>query len=103
MLRETFYSLLSIPLLKDMVMEAFYRSNIILMAREPDHPLAEEMNVIRYSPASVAPLVRHLKILEIRAGDMCMRKMTFRRKIADGNFGFQEPAHFAILHPRRYG
>jgi hypothetical protein len=89
MLRETFYSLLSIPLLKDMVMEAFYRSNIILMAREPDHPLAEKMNVIRYPPASVAPLVRHLKILEIRAGDMCMRKMTFWRKIADGTLGFK--------------
>jgi hypothetical protein len=99
MVRETLYPLLSIPVLKDMVMEAFYGGNIILMARDPDHPLTEDMNVIRYPPASVSPLVRYTRMLDICAGDVCMRKMTFWRKIADGTFGFQEPAHLALLHP----
>jgi hypothetical protein len=87
MIRETLYPLLSIPALKNMVMEAFYGNNVIYMIRSCEYPLREDIDVLRYPPTLVAPFVRQLRIFG--CGTLSIRKMNIWAKIADGTFGFK--------------
>jgi hypothetical protein len=81
------YLLLSITVLKNMVMEAFYGNNLMYIIRSCEHPLREDMDILRYPSAFVAPFVRQLRIFS--CGTLSIRKMTIWAKIADGTLRFK--------------
>jgi hypothetical protein len=75
-----------------MVIEAFYGHNTVFVVRSHLHLIIEDINVIRYPPALVAPFVRHLRVhppIVPKTKDLGMQKMAFLAKIADGTLGFK--------------
>ena len=62
----------------------------MLIARAENHPQVEGMDIIRYPPPSIAPLVRHIRwITATRLKSSNSPKLSFLARIADGSLGFE--------------